>query len=86
MGDRPPPLTLQPSHPVFTLRRFLERFAWLQTSIGLLGNLSFFVGSILFLWESSQLVGTWLFIVGSLGMLLGSLGSAVLRIEQDNGD
>jgi hypothetical protein len=61
----------------------VERFHWLHTSLGLLGNLCFFVGSVLFLWESAKLVGIWLFIVGSLGMLLGSLGDAVVKLEGD---
>lgn len=60
-----------------------ERFHWVHTGLGLTGNVSFFVGSVLFLWESTQLMGTWLFIVGSLGMLLGSIGDKVAQMEGD---
>jgi hypothetical protein len=65
--------------------RLVEQFHWLHTSLGLLGNLMFFVGSVLFLWEASKLAGIWLFIVGSLGMLLGSIGDKVTQIEDDDG-
>lgn len=60
-----------------------EEFHWLHTSLGLIGNVSFFVGSVFFLWESTKLAGTWLFIVGAFGMLLGSIGDKVAELEDD---
>ena len=64
-----------------------EDFHWLHSTLGLVGNVCFFVGSVLFLWEATKLPGVWLFIVGSLGMLLGSIGDKVTQLEhRDDGD
>lgn len=60
---------------------WLEEFHWIHTSLGLVGNVCFFVGSVFFLWEATKLAGVWLFIVGSLGMLLGSIGDKVVQLE-----
>lgn len=62
--------------------RLLHDFEWVHLGIGILGNLAFFIGSILFLWRSLQTAGTWLFIVGAGGMLIGSLGSAAVKLER----
>lgn len=69
-------------HPV---RAFFEDFEWIHIGLGLIGNLSFAVGSVLFLWESTRPLGTWLFIVGSIGMLIGSIGSAVVKLWRVEG-
>lgn len=61
---------------------FIRDFRWIHLGLGLLGNLAFFVGSIFFLWESWMRVGTWLFIGGSAGMLIGSIGEALVRWEK----
>lgn len=63
---------------------FVKRFQGIHISIGLLGNAAFFAGSIFFLYEQRELklIGAWLFIIGSFGMLLGSLGRAVLKFEE----
>jgi hypothetical protein len=63
------------------LRTLVRDYSWIHLSIGLIGNTCFFVGSILFLSKSLQLAGTWLFIVGAGGMLIGALGRAVLEVE-----
>lgn len=57
-------------------------FEWVHTLIGIFGNATFFVGSILFFWQSLQTAGVWLFVIGSAGMLVGSIGSAIVRIER----
>lgn len=54
------------------------RFPQLHLGIGILGNALFIVGSVLFMRRQED-VGIWFFVVGSSGMLLGSLGEA-LRI------
>lgn len=65
------------------ISRFVTDFPWIHTGLGLLGNFSFFVGSICFLWSGLiQEVGVWLFIVGSAGMLIGSLGDAFVKYER----
>jgi hypothetical protein len=71
------------------VRGFLADFPWVHLGIGIFGNITFVVGSILFLYQSLQTAGVWLFIFGSSGMLLGSFGDLLVRIEQrirsDNG-
>ncbi|MEX1080754.1 MAG: YrhK family protein [Halofilum sp. (in: g-proteobacteria)] len=63
--------------------QLITEFRWVHTGLGLIGNLSFFVGSICFLWDGLvKDVGVWLFIVGAFGMLLGSLGEAVVKYER----
>ncbi len=63
------------------LRRIAKDYPWIHTGLGLVGNTSFFVGSIFFLFAGLKLAGTWLFILGSLGMLIDTLGEALLRLE-----
>ncbi len=60
----------------------LRQFPWVHLGLGLLGNAMFFVGSIFFLYESLKTAGIWLFVFGSLGMLLGSIGEFLVRIEK----
>lgn len=70
------------SQPFTYTRRLIYDFPWIHLGIGLFGGLAFFVGSIFFLYkEPLQLVGIWLFIVGSFGMFLGSLGQLLVKIE-----
>jgi uncharacterized membrane protein len=64
------------------LREVTYRLQWLHQGIGVLGGLTFFVGSIFFLYEDPwKRVGTWLFIIGSFGMFIGNLGSVIVRYE-----
>ena len=65
--------------------RLAERLYWLHTTLGLVGNVSFVIGSVFFLFESLKTAGVWLFVVGSVGMLLGSIGQKVVQWE-DRGD
>lgn len=58
--------------------RVTERLHWVHAGIGMVGNVLFLAGSVLFLWESTQLLGTWLFIVASFGLMLGSIGDKLL--------
>lgn len=64
------------------VRAFLADFPWVHLGIGLFGNTTFVVGSVLFLTPSRQQAGIWLFILGSTGMLLGSLGDLLARLER----
>ena len=58
--------------------RITERLHWVHAGLGMAGNVLFLTGSVLFLWDSTQLLGTWLFILASLGLLLGSVGDKLL--------
>lgn len=61
----------------------LEQFHWLQMTLGLIGNVSFFVGSVMFLFEPLKTAGIWLFIVGSFGMLMGTIGDVAVYRRGD---
>lgn len=65
------------------MRRLIEicvrDYAWIHTIIGLLGNVAFVTGSVLFLMQQQQ-QGILFFIAGSLGMLIGNLGNAVVMM------
>mgnify|MGYP006267050275 FL=1 len=57
------------------------RWEGIYTPLGLLGNLAFLIGSIFLLWNSLTLAGIWLFILGSMGMFLSSLGGALVQLS-----
>lgn len=63
------------------LRAFFRDFEWIHTTVGVTGNTLFVIGSVLFLWESTKLLGVWVFIIGSSFMLFGAVGSAVVKLE-----
>lgn len=60
----------------YALKTFVHKYRWIHLSIGLLGNTSFVVGSLMYLFEHSREVGTWFWLAGSVGMLLGRIGEA----------
>ena len=64
------------------LKTVLRDYGWIHLGLGLAGNVTFFIGSILFLpaLESWKTVGVWLFIVGSFLMLVGAAGEMVKGI------
>lgn len=65
------------------LRQLATGFTWLHQGIGVLGGVTFLVGSVLFLYDGLlQRAAVWLFIVGSAGMLVGNVGSALLTYER----
>lgn len=73
--------------PAYEVRQLLNRFQWLHQGIGVLGGFTFFIGSIFFLYdEPVRMIGTWLFIIGSAGMLIGNLGSVVVKYRIDGSD
>lgn len=59
-------------------------FSWIHICLGLIGNLAFVVGSCLFFSQSTKDVGLWLFVIGSSGMLIGSIGSALVKYERNH--
>jgi hypothetical protein len=64
------------------IQEFVSKYQWIHTSLGLIGNFSFFIGSVFFLWDSTQIIGVWLFIIGSAGMLFASLGDMFVMVEE----
>jgi hypothetical protein len=60
------------------LRSFFDRYRWFFVAEGVFGNFLFFVGSMLFLWPSTQNFGVWMFIAGS-GLMLVSSSAAALQ-------
>ena len=68
-----------------TLRLIVRDYGWIHLSLGLFGNVAFFVGSVMFLpsLESWRVVAVWLFIVGSFFMLIGSIGQLLVDIWKD---
>lgn len=64
------------------LRLIVQDYGWIHTGIGFVGNLTFFIGSIFFLpaFEPLQTLGVWLFISGSLLMLIGSAGEFAVKV------
>ena len=65
--------------------RYIARHAhdlpWVHLVIGLVGNLFFVLGSIMFLYPASTRLGTWFFIIASWGLLIGVLGEIAARYE-----
>lgn len=60
-------------------------YEWVHISLGLIGNCAFVIGSFLFFSDSTKTLALWFFVIGSVGMLLGSLGSAFVRYERGHG-
>ena len=83
MSDDATSNTAKPKGKRKLLREFVRDYPRIHLTLGLLGNTTFLVGSVFFLYEPPlQTVGTWLFIIGSLGMLLGSIGSVLVKVEK----
>ncbi|SDY71345.1 YrhK family protein [Citreimonas salinaria] len=73
------------------IKTLVQDFGWIHTGLGMFGNISFFVGSIMFLpslgtWRAVgmewQTIGVWLFIVGAFFMLVGALGNFLVKIYE----
>ena len=60
-------------------------YEWVHISLGLIGNCAFVIGSFLFFSDSTKTLALWFFVIGSFGMLLGSVGSAFVRYERKHG-
>ncbi|MFP5309938.1 MAG: YrhK family protein [Actinomycetes bacterium] len=61
------------------LEELVQEYEWVHTALGILGNVAFLAGSALFLSDATKTAGVWLFIAGSAGMLVGSVGQALVR-------
>ncbi|MFC6724397.1 YrhK family protein [Halobium palmae] len=70
----------EPSHgDESALSVFVQEYEWIHLSLGILGNVLFFVGSVLFLFDSVTRLDIYTFIVGSFLMLVGAVGKALVR-------
>lgn len=58
-------------------------YGWIHICLGLIGNLAFVVGSFLFFSSSTKQWALWFFVIGSSGMLIGSIGSALVKYERN---
>ncbi|KZB84772.1 YrhK family protein [Amycolatopsis regifaucium] len=63
-------------------KSFIREFPAVHLGIGVIGNVIFFAGSVLFVWHVTELVAIWLFIIGSFGMMIGAIGQAVYIHER----
>ena len=71
-----------------TLKKLVQEFGWIHLSLGLIGNIAFFAGSILFLpaLKAFKTVGVWLFILGSFLMMIGALGRFLVDLWERPSD
>jgi hypothetical protein len=68
------------------VRALVQDYGWVHLGLGLIGNISFFIGSILFLpsLEPWKTLGVWLFILGAFLMMLGSLGRLLVDLWEED--
>jgi hypothetical protein len=71
-----------------TLETLVREFGWIHMSVGLLGNIAFVVGSVLFLptFEPIKTIGVWLFIAGSFLMFVGAAGNLAVKLYEKHED
>lgn len=64
------------------LHMVVRKYGWIHLSLGLIGNITFFVGSILFLppFEEYRTTAIWFFIAGSFLMLVGATGRLLVDL------
>jgi len=66
------------------IKTLVQDYGWIHTTIGAIGNFVFFIGSIFFLpsFDGWLTTGVWLFIFGSLLMMLGAIGDIFVRVYE----
>jgi len=66
------------------IRTLVQDYEYIHTVIGIIGNLLFVVGSVLFFktFEQHYTLAVSLFVIGSAFMFIGSLGSGLRRLWQ----
>lgn len=69
---------------LIVIRTLVQDYEHIHTAIGISGNLLFVVGSVLFYkgFEQYHTLAVSLFVVGSVFMLIGSLGNGLRRVWQ----
>jgi hypothetical protein len=63
------------------VRRFVRTYPEVHIGIGLFGSTAFVIGSVLFLLHV-RTPASWLFVLGSTGMLIGRVGEVLARYER----
>jgi YrhK-like protein len=63
------------------IRRTAYEYPWFHRWMGAIGNTSFVVGSVFFLSKGLQVIGTWIFILASSGMMVDSFGEKMAQYE-----
>lgn len=68
------------------VRVLVQDYGWVHLGLGLIGNITFFIGSIFFLpsFESWKTLGVWLFILGAFLMMVGSLGRLLVDLWEED--
>ena len=67
------PQTWNGSVPSHRERRLHETYEWIHILNDSLSSLFFVIGSVFFFYPSMQDYGTWLFLIGSIQMLVGPM-------------
>ena len=65
------------------IRGAAYEYPWFHRWMGLMGNVSFVIGSIFFLYKGLEVTGTWIFILASAGMMIDSFGEKLLHREAE---
>ncbi len=68
------------------IQLIVRDYRWIHLGLGLVGNFTFVVGSVMFLpqFEAWQVTGVWLFIIGSALMFVGALGEFIVDLAGGN--
>lgn len=66
------------------IRTLVQDYEHIHTTVGITGNLLFVVGSVLFFkaFEQYYTLAVSMFVVGSVCMLIGAIGSGLRRLWQ----
>ncbi|NYI41553.1 YrhK family protein [Demequina lutea] len=66
------------------IRTLVQDYEHIHTAIGIMGNLLFVVGSVLFYkaFDQYHMLAVSLFVVGSVFMSVGAIGSGLRRLFQ----
>ncbi|HDZ73329.1 YrhK family protein [Aurantimonas sp. C2-6-R+9] len=66
------------------IQTLVRDYGHIHLGIGLLGNFLFVVGSVLFFktFEAWYTVAVWMFVLGSTGMFLGSVGQLLKTLYE----
>lgn len=75
----PADIDLHDASPTRGLRLLVRDHSWVHLVLGIIGNAAFLAGSIMFFWDSTTTAGIWCFVIGATGMLISSVGQALVK-------